>query len=138
MKDPEFILLRNRTILAVSVCIILLTPFFLFFFNKLNQDDSKLMREIKEKRTDYIYINNQYTSDKFHKALKKENLHYYRINIDKSRDYEKIIRSLDITNDDIVPPSVIYIKEGQIVSILNNIQKEEDIKTFLENYKGGE
>lgn len=138
MKDPEFILLKNRTILAVAVCIILLTPFFLFFFNKLNQDDSKLIREIRKKKTVYIYINNQYTSDKYHKALKEENLHYYRINKDKSRDYEKIIRTLDITDNDVVPPSVIYIKEGQLISILNNVQKEEDIKTFLENHQGGE
>ena len=138
MKDPELTMLKNRTLLGITVCIVLLTPFFLFIFNKLNQDDSKIVREIKEKNTFYLYIRDNKTTNKYQKELRKENLLYYKINKDLSRDYEKVLATLDITETDIVPPTVIYIREGQTVAILNNIKSEEEIITFLENYKGGE
>ena len=138
MKDPEFIGLRNRMLLGIAVCIILFTPFILFLFDKLSPDDPKMIREIKEEKTFYIYLYDNHTSSKYQKELKKEKVLYYQINKDRSRDYDKVLTRLDITENDIVLPSLIYIREGQLVATLNNIKTEEEIKTFIENYQGGE
>ena len=46
MKDPEFIDLKNRFLLGVGICILLLVPFFFFMRNKLADINQRLYQEL--------------------------------------------------------------------------------------------
>lgn len=137
MRDPEFILLRNRFALAVGICIILLVPLFLFLFNKLNQDDSKTIQEIKKGETFFILVTNQETPASYKKTVKRSGLKYEFLDSNNNSNYNSLLRTLDVPKSDIIPPAILYIQKGQLKSTLNNIEKEEEITEFIENFKGG-
>ena len=137
MNDPEFELLKKRFKVGLIGCIVLLVPFFLFFYNKLNQDDSKIVRDIKKQETFFIYIRENKTSSSFKKEIKNSGISFQEVNKDLNRDYPNILRALEIPESDVVVPALIYVKEGKTFAILNDIKEEEELKTFVDNYKGG-
>ena len=47
MNDPELRELRNKIGLGLGICILLLVPLFLFFYNKISQDDTSIVKSIK-------------------------------------------------------------------------------------------
>ena len=50
------------------------------------------------------------------------------------KNYSLLLKELDISSQDIIIPSVLYIKEGQLYSSIN-IQSEEELNIFIENIK---
>ncbi len=137
MKDPEFILLRNRFLLGIGICMVLLIPFFLFFFVKLNQDDSKVVQMIKQKETFFLLITDKNTPSSYKKEVKKNGLRYEFLSSENNQYYTSLLRTLDIPKTDVITPSMMYIQEGELKSTLNDISKKEDISIFINNFKGG-
>ncbi len=136
MRDPEFIQLRNRFLLAVGICIVLLVPLFLFFFNKLNQDDSKVIKAIKKEETFFLLVTGKETPSSYKRIIKRNGVNYKTLDSYNKSNYTSLLRILDVPNSDIIPPAILYIQNGQLRSILN-IQEEKEIEEFIENFKGG-
>ena len=137
MNDPEVRLLFKRIGIGLFVCIVLLVPFYLFFYTKLNQDESKVVREIKKENTFFLYIKENKTPNSYKNEIQKQGVSLEIVNKDTSRDIPNILQELDLPSSDVVAPALIYIQEGKVVAILNEIKDVEELNTFVENYKGG-
>jgi len=137
MRDPEFIELRNRFLLGITICMVLLVPFFFFFYSKLIQIDSKIIQKIENKETFMILITNYNCKDcpKYEKTIKELSTNYQVMNKDKDKDYSILLKQLDIPEKDIISPALIYIENGTLKSTLIEIQTEEEVTTFVENFR---
>ena len=71
--------------------------------------------------------------NKSREVLNELNVNYFILNKDTERDYNSIIRKLNI-EDEIQVPSIIYVDEGNLYSYIYNIRNKKEITDFVENY----
>ena len=59
----------------------------------------------------------------------------YEINIDKTtiNDYQRILRKIKISENDIVIPTMIYVEEGNLKSSLVDIKNKNELLSYIEN-----
>ena len=140
MNDPEFIDLRNKVLLGIGICLVLFVPFFFFIRNHLIVDESTIIKRINNNDTFIIFVTDKKCKDckKYKKTLKNNKVDYNIINIDKDKNYKKILKELDIESTEITPPSLIYVNEGQPFATLVKIGDEEGLQTFINNFNIGE
>ena len=138
MQDPEFIKLRNRFLTGILICLILFIPFFLFLYQKIYPHDTAIMKKIKNEETMYILITQNSCNEckRWEESIKGK-LDYSKINKDRDSSYQRLLEELDIEKDDITPPALMYIKNGQLDSMVMN-QKAEDMMRFLNKNMGSE
>ncbi len=141
MKDPEFIELRNKFLLGILVSIVFLTPLFFFFYNHLIVKDSSIVERIQRKESFVLLIQDKdyYNRGKMVRNILKEYAVDYEVsNLEKDSHYEEILKILKLSSSDIESPTLVYIEKGVLVSTLPNIQKEEEVLSFIGNYNGSE
>ena len=136
MKDPEVIQLRNRFILGIIIIIIFLIPLLIFISNKSGASDSIIINKINNKEKLFIFItsNNCSNCKEIEKIIKNEKIDYIELNKDKIKNYNYILKKIDISEEEITIPSLIYEENGKNYAILTNI-KEEELIDFIDNYK---
>lgn len=136
MRDKEFIELRNKFLLGLFIAIIFIVPIFIFIKNKLYITDPDIIKGIDKKNNMIILITNEDCSycSNVRKELDNLNVNYYLLNSDRERSYETILMKLNLTDSDIIYPSLVYIEEGEVVSTLVDIKDIKDVDTYLENY----
>ncbi|MBQ6135591.1 MAG: hypothetical protein IJI60_04680 [Bacilli bacterium] len=138
MEDPEFIKLRNRFLTGILICLVLFIPFFLFLYQKIYPHDTGIMKKIKREETTYILITqNDCNECKRWEESIQGKIDYSKVNKDKDSSYQRLLNQLDIEKDDIVPPALLYIKDGQLDSMVMN-QKAEEMIHFLNKNMGSE
>ena len=138
MKDPEFIMLRNRFLLGLLVIFIFFIPLFFVFYNRWGVS-YKLTKTIeKEKEVLFLVIDNDCSScQEIKKELKNKKVKYYQVHRVKDREYSSLMERLHLSEKDITPPTIIYIKDKKVVSTL--VQKEiAEVDEFIEYYQLGE
>ena len=142
MRDPEFIELRNKFLLGLFIFLVFAIPIFFFIKNKFYVSNSDIYNSIN-KKNDMLILVVENKCDKCNeskKILNNIDINYYILNKDKQKDYIQILNKLNIHKKEIVSPTLIYIKEGNIYAYINNIKSEEEINSFIENnvLNGGE
>lgn len=138
MKDPEFIMLRNRFLFGLLVVLVFSIPLFFIFYNRFDVSP-KLTRIIeKENEVLFLVIENDCSScQKVEKELKKKKVKYYKLHRLKERKYSSLLEQLNLSESDITPPTIIYIKDKKVVSTL--VQKEiAEVDEFIDYYQLGE
>ena len=67
--------------------------------------------------------------------MKKKKVPYYELNFDETtiNDYNRILRKIKISENDIVIPSLIYIEEGNLKSSLVDIKGKNELLSYIEN-----
>lgn len=136
MNDPEFIELRNRFLKGIIVVILFVVPLTIFIVKKFNVEESKVIKSIDEKEDIVLFITDGRctTCKEIEKILDNIKVKYTLINMDSDRNFKTMLKRLDITTTDIDVPTLIYVEEGKVNSILVSIKTEEEITTFVENY----
>lgn len=134
MVDEKVIDLRNRFFLAIFLIILFLTPLLFIFMNKFGKDDNIVISRINNNETfTILVINNISNTSKIGSTLNKNNISYEIINTDKYRYYNSFLNKLDINKNDIVEPSIIYIENGKLISILVEINDTNKLDEYIEN-----
>ena len=134
MVDEKVIDLRNRFFLAIFLIILFLTPLLFIFMNKFGKDDNIVISRINNNETfTILVINNISNTSKIESTLNKNNISYEIINTDKYRYYNSFLNKLDINKNDIVEPSIIYIENGKLISILVEINDTNKLDEYIEN-----
>jgi len=136
MNDPELITLRNRVLLGIFLVLIFTIPLIFFFINRYNINDPKIVKKINNKETMLVLItdNNCENCELTRKILLSENISYYELNIVKNNDYKEFKDKLSITDNEIVVPTLMYIKEGELYSTIVDID-EEELNEFIDYYE---
>lgn len=135
MKDQELIELRNKVLLGLFIIIIFAIPIFFLLRNKLYMPDSNIMKSLKKKDSMVILIVEDKCNrcNKSKEVLNEINVNYFVLNKSRDREYNTIIRKLDIDKN-IEIPSMIYVDEGKVYAYIYNIKNKKEITDFVENY----
>lgn len=139
MNDPEFVNLRNRFFMGIGFSLLFIIPIIIFMVRKFNVDESKIIKDVNEKNNIVVLVENGKctTCNAVEDILKEKKVKYEIINSDTSKDYKTILKKLNITTTDIDVPTLIYIEEGEVNTILPSIKTEQEIKDFIEFYNLG-
>ena len=135
MKDEEFIMLRNRVLLGLGISILFCTPLFLIFYNRWNVSSNAVKKIETEQEVVFLIVSKNCPECKeIKKELNKHNVIYTTINSDKDKDYNRLINKLNIISKDIKAPTIIYVKDQELVSTL--VQKDsEEVAEFINYYQ---
>jgi len=136
MKDPEIIELKNRLLLGILISLMIITPFFFFFYNHLITKDSKVIDRINSKDSFLILVteNDCKKCKTYMNQLNSKKVDFLIVNKDKEQAYPKILMKLNMEENDIIIPTLIYIEDGELISSLADIKSEEELGIFLINY----
>lgn len=134
MKDPEFIQLRNRFLFAILIAVIFSVPLIIFLSK--NFSDTNVLLRVRKKETFVILIENKKCRlcEKVADLLDDNSVDYVRLNRDKNKDYDKILKNLDLINKREEYPIVVYISDGKMVANLFNITGVKEVDEFIKNY----
>lgn len=139
MKDPEFIVLRNRFLIGLAIFIVFITLIVMIFNRFYGHYSGEVYDMISDKKT-VVFLqtsNDCELCDGVKEILDKENINYEEVTMSLRDRHKDIYRLLDIDSSKITPPSLFYIKKGEVVSYLNNISSENEVNDFIKNYLGG-
>lgn len=134
MRDPEFILLRNRFLVAVGVALVFAIPTLLFVVKSFGREVTDVLKGLNEKEDMLIYVesNDCIGCLEVKQILEDKNVDYMVLNIDKNTDYEEIIRKIGISKKVVEVPSLIYVEDGDMVANFMGIKTQDDVLSFLE------
>ena len=136
MNDPEFRQMLKKAIIAVSVALIFAIPLFFVFKNKLIHNENELIKDINNKSfLLYVTKNNCKICKTLKKELDSNNIKYKILNKDENIEYQNIIIKLDLNDSQLDIPALIYIKKGEVISYISDIESEEVLNSYLKNYK---
>ena len=71
----------------------------------------------------------------YQEQLNNNGIGYMKVNKSKDTNYELILNELNMSYDDVTSPSIIYVKNKKVVSTLTNMKTNEEINSFIVNYK---
>lgn len=134
MRDPEFILLRNRFLVAVGVVLVFAIPTLLFVVKSFGREVTDVLKGLNEKEDMLIYVESNDCTGclEVKQVLEDKNVEYMILNIDKNIDYEEIIRKLGVSRKVVEVPSLIYVEDGDMVANFMGIKTQNDVISFLE------
>ena len=137
MKDEEFIILRNRILIGLLIVIIFAIPTFFVIKNKLLVKETSIIKQINNKENFVILVTKENCTNckDYEKELKNLNVEYSTLKKDTSESYTKVLDKLSINENDIIPPTIIYVEEGILKSTLVDIKNNNEIKEFVDNYE---
>lgn len=142
MKDPEFIMLRNRFLLGLAIALLIAVPVLLLVINRYGNTSTNLEKKIKNKETFVVIL----TKDKCEqcrdveevlqeKVVDEKKINYIKIDFYKS---EKIGELLDkeyyLNTDKLTFPILMYYEKGKMDSYLENVSANEDLDKFIERF----
>lgn len=133
MKDEEFIAIKNRVLLAIFVAIVFTIPLFIFMLNKFGNGGSAVINSINKKEEMVIFITSSKCKlcDEVNDYLKDKDVKFTTINIDHDDYYEMVLKKLDLSKENIVVPSLIYVEDGKLYSSMVDINDKEQIDSFI-------
>ena len=135
--DEELISLFKRLKIGIVIILIFSVLFVVFIYNKFLPHTPEVINKINNKESLYVLVDNKSctTCKRIKEILKENNISYYEINIDKDTHYKEFLKSLSITENEVVVPTIMYIENGMLDSTIVEVKDEEILKAFLENTK---
>ena len=135
--DEELLSLFKRLKIGIVIILIFAVLFVVFIYNKFLPHTPEVINKINNKESLYVLVDNKSctTCKRIKEILKENNISYYEINIDKDTHYKEFLKSLSITENEVVVPTIIYIENGLLDSTIVEVNDEEILKAFLENTK---
>ena len=135
--DEELISLFKRLKIGIVIILIFSVLFVVFIYNKFLPHTPEVINKINNKESLYVLIDNKNcnTCKRIKEILEENNISYYEINIDKDTHYKEFLKSLSITENEVVVPTIMYIENGMLDSTIVEVKDEEILKAFLENTK---
>ena len=134
MNDPELIELRNKFLLGILVAVVFCVPIIVFMSKNMVTNDSDIYSYIKNKETFIIFVDEKRCSacDDVRDILDNKNVSYYEMNIDKTKDYLSILKRLNLSEEIVTTPGIIYVDEGKLYSYLFDIESDEQVNNYIE------
>ena len=134
MNDPELIELRNKFLLGILVAVVFCVPIIVFMSKNMVTNDSDIYSYIKNKETFIIFVDEKRCSacDEVREILDNKNVSYYEMNIDKTKDYLSILKRLNLSEEIVTTPGIIYVDEGKLYSYLFDIESDEQVNNYIE------
>lgn len=133
-EDSELLDIITKFIYILVILIVFSSLFVMMMVNKNFLNVSKFEKIIKNKDNALLLVRKSDCKKcgSIEKELKKSNVKYFVLNTDNDKRRDIIFKKMNITSSDIEEPSVVYVKDGGVYSILVDIQKINDLNKYLE------
>ena len=138
--------INNKKNIILIIVIFILVIGILFFLKNNNSKETnsttyeEIEKIINDKEDAVIYYYNSKSSNKNNKDIKKYldklGIRYYLyddVNVDK-KEYNKLLKLLNINEDLFGLPAIIYIEDGEMNSNIINIEGRDTVKKFIDDY----
>lgn len=132
MRDPEFIQLRNRFLFGVGLCVLFMIPITIFLVRTYGV--SSILTKVEKKETFTVVVtskncdNCKLVTD----ILKDNDVKFVKLNSSTNKNYEEIMRKLNIVNKREEFPIIVYVKDGVMQANLFSINSEKMVVEFIE------
>lgn len=137
MKNEEFRKLSKRFFISTFFVLLFIIPFTIALITKFGVNNTDIEKSIKNKETILLLITKKNCSRciEIKNELEKNNRLYAELNIDKTtiNDYQRILRRIKISENDVIAPTLIYIEDGELISSLVDIKEKNDLLSYIEN-----
>ncbi len=135
IEDEELAILLKKLGIGIIVLLLFSTLIIMFFYNKFSPHIPKVITNIEKKETIYVFIENNSCKNckEIKQILNDKKINYYTINIDKEKEYKLFLNKLSITENDVIIPMLMYIKDGNLDSSVIEISDEEILDAFIDN-----
>ena len=135
IEDEELAILLKKLGIGIIVLLLFSTLIIMFFYNKFSPHIPKVITNIEKKETIYVFIENNSCKNckEIKQILNDKKINYYTINIDKEKEYKLFLNKLSITENDVIIPMLMYIKDGNLDSSVIEINDEEILNAFIDN-----
>lgn len=137
MRDEEFRKLSKRFFISMFFVLLFIIPFTIALITKFGVNNTDIEKSIRNKETILLFITKKNCSRciEIKNELEKNNTLYAELNIDKTtiNDYQRILRRIKISENDVIAPTLIYIEDGELISSLVDIKEKNDLLSYIEN-----
>lgn len=139
MKDPEVIELRNRFTIGICAAILFCIPAIFAFNNAFGNNHSKVYKMILDKDNFVVMVESKKCSkcDMVKSVLDSKGVSYFELNIDKDDDFYKILKRLNLREEEVLTPGLMFIVEGKLNSFMFDIRSEDEVLSYLDLNKLG-
>ena len=136
MRDPEFIALKNRFLVALAITAIFIIPMSIFVVNKFSTAKSELLQNINQEKSLVIYIMKSKCSecDTYKKVLDDNRVSYFELNVEKDSDFKEIMLKIEMPSKYATVPGIIYVTNGKMYANIVDIKSTEELNVFLEKH----
>lgn len=124
--------LGYNILLGITIFMIFFIPATIIFITKFGRMDTKVISRLDRGDTFIILFTktNCESCKKVKNELEDYNIDYEEIITDSERYYNTIIHKLEISKNDIIEPTIMYIEEGKPKSSLVN--NKDNLRLYLE------
>ena len=139
-------IMKNKKIFVLVLIILVVLMVFKVAIKSVEEKENEKTKAdistiIKNKETKIIYVGSS-NSKKCKKCndvvnyLKKENIEFVSYDVEdySNKEYEKMLRTIEINPNDFGYPAVIYIRNGKLYSNVININDLKSVETFIKDY----
>ena len=132
--DEDLRSLFNRLKIGILVIIIFGGLFLIILVNKFSVKDSKVIKAINNNETLYVLIDDNSCKEckRIKEIFKENNIYYMELNTDKETQYKVFLKKISSSEHDVEKPTIMYIKDGKMVSSIVKVKTEEQINNFIE------
>ena len=133
--DQELKDLFNRLGKAVIIIIVFILVVTFALIRKFNSDESKVIGLVRQKKDIVLLLRKTkcYNCKEIKNELKNSNISYHEVKTDTEKYYNTLLKELDITKNDIQEPTIIKIKDGNVVSMLVDISNISELHEYINN-----
>ena len=134
MEDLELKELFRNLGIWLILFLVFGSLFVIILVNKFGSRDIGINQKIDKKESLVILIVTKDTKNtkEIKKELKNNNISYEIIYRDRERYFNDFLKKVQLEETDIVEPTIIYIENKEVVSILVDIKNIDDLKSFIE------
>ena len=127
----------KRTLTTIGLPIILLIILFIMVIYKLyGIEESELYEKTKTNDTYLmVYVTKECdTCQDVEKRLRDNDIRFYELNLNKEKRTTEILTKFKIDREELKAPALIYIKDGKLLSYVNDIKDVETFNSFIKEY----
>lgn len=132
MNDPEFIQMRNRFLFAVLIAVVFAIPLLIFVFRVYG--NTSILTRIDRKDTFTILVTTKKCDNckMVENIFDQYNVDYSNLNSITNKDYQSIMKRMEIENKRNTFPIIIYVENGKMKANLFDINSREAVTEFLD------
>ncbi len=132
--DEDLKSLFNRLKIGILVILLFGGLFLIILVNKFSVKDSKVIKAINNNETLYVLIDDNSCKEckRIKEIFKENNIYYMELNTDKETQYKVFLKKISSSEHDVEKPTIMYIKDGKMVSSIVKVKTEEQINNFIE------
>lgn len=134
MEDTDLKEFATKIGIWVFVVVVFGGLMTIILINKFGVKEIDINKEIDKKSDLLVLVVNEKTKkiNDYKEVLNKSGMTYKIVYSDRERYFDDFLRKVDLEETDIIEPTIIYIEEGKVTAILEDLKKTGELETFLE------